>query len=165
MYLYVMADTTARRELHFHSIDEALAEAESLATAERAGTLSSCGQWTLGQALGHLAAWVDYGFTGAPIKVPFFIPWIARPFKKRILSCTLPAGKNILGVAGGTLAKDVISTDDGLARFRQAFGRLKSESPQLSHLLLGRLTHDEWIALNLRHAELHLSFMRADGDQ
>ncbi|CAN5383242.1 hypothetical protein BH10PLA1_BH10PLA1_08970 [soil metagenome] len=157
-----MPTPSERRTLRFDSIDEAFADAESLAAAEQAGTLRTCGQWTLGQALGHLAAWVDYGFNGAPVKIPFFIPWIARPFRKLILSRTLPAGKNIPTVAGGTLAKDVISTEEGLVRFRKSFGRLKTESPSLSHLLLGRLNHDEWIVLNLRHAELHLSFMRCD---
>ena len=26
------------------------------------------------------------------------------------------------------------------------------------HPIFGKLTHDEWIAINLRHAELHLGF-------
>ena len=43
---------------------------EQLAAAEREGRLRSVGNWTLGQTLGHLAAWADYSYDGVPLKVP-----------------------------------------------------------------------------------------------
>ncbi len=151
-----------RRTVHFDSIDDALIDVTSLAAAEREGKLRAVGQWTFGQILGHVAAWVDYGFTGVPVKVPFFLPWILKPLKKRILNNTLPAGRNIPRVAGGTLAKDVIFSDEGVARFGAAFTRLKTECPTGPHILFGRMSHEDWIKINLRHAELHLSFLRTD---
>src|SRR5262249_46932126 len=66
------------RMLRFESIDEVLAEVDRLAEADRAGRLRNLGNWTLGQTLGHLACWAEYGYTGTPMKVPFYIRWILR---------------------------------------------------------------------------------------
>lgn len=151
-----------RRELHFSQIDDVLADGEQLAAAEREGKARCLGNWTLGQIFGHLSSWVDYSYEGVPMKVPFLIRLIMRPMKNRILYKAMPAGRNIPRVPGGTLATEPLSLDDGLAHFRRSFGRLKSEAPVLPHVLFGPLTHEEWINQHLRHAELHLSFVRFD---
>jgi hypothetical protein len=151
-----------RRELHFTKIDEALADVEQLAAAEREGRLRRVGNWTLGQTLGHLSAWADYSYDGAPLKVPFFVKLIMRPMKRRFLRGPMPAGRKIPKVPGGTLAIDPLPTEEGLARFRRSFARIRDELPTRPHVLFGPLTHDQWIQSHLRHAELHLSFLRAE---
>jgi hypothetical protein len=80
--------------------------------------------------------------------------------KKRFLYGTMPAGVRIPRVEGGTLATDPTSTDDGLAHFRRSLTRIRDEAPTTRHSLFGALRHDEWIACQLRHAELHFSFFR-----
>jgi hypothetical protein len=145
--------------LRFESIDEALAEVDRLVEAERAGRLKRVGNWTLGQALGHLAAWVDYSYTGAPLKVPFFIKWILRLQKRKFLYKPMRTGARIPGIAGGTLATEPMPLDEAERRYRRALQRLKSEAPTALNPIFDRLTHEEWIALHLRHAEGHLGFM------
>jgi hypothetical protein len=51
------AKVANRRSLRFESIDHVLAEVDRLAESRRAGRLKRLGNWTLGQALGHLATW------------------------------------------------------------------------------------------------------------
>jgi hypothetical protein len=148
-----------RRILRFESIDQVLAEADRLAEAERAGRLRRLGNWTLGQTLGHLAAWAEYGYTGNPLKPPFFIRWFLRLRKRAFLYGPMRAGVKIPGVPGGTLATEPAPLDEALARFRGVMGRLKAEAPTAPSPIFGRLTHEEAIALNLRHAELHLGFL------
>jgi hypothetical protein len=148
-----------RRVLRFESIDQAMAEVERLAEAERAGRLRRLGNWSLGQTLGHLAAWVEYAYTGAPLKVPFFIRWILRLRKRKFLYGTMRSGVRIPGVEAGTLATDPVPLEEGRGRYRRAMERLKAEAPTAPSPAFGRLTHEEWIALNLRHAELHLGFL------
>ena len=150
---------TERRHLHFNSIDEVLAEVDRLVAAERAGRLKHVGNWTLGQTLGHLASWAEYGYDGCPLKPPFFIRWILRMQKNRFLYKPMPAGVRIPRVPNGTLATDPMPLDEALPRFRKAMERVKTEPPTAPSPALGKLTHDESIALNLRHAELHLGFM------
>jgi hypothetical protein len=85
-----------------------------------------------------------------------------RPMKKRFLYQSMPAGVRIPRTPGGTFGMEVMSVDEGLDRYRRALARLKAEAPQRRHPIFGEMTHDEWIAGQLRHAELHLSFVRAD---
>jgi hypothetical protein len=151
-----------RRVLRFQSIDEALAEANRLAEAERNGRLRRLGNWTLGQALNHLACWVEYSYTGTTLKVPFFIKWFLRLHKQKFLYGPMRSGARIPGVAGGTLATEPRSLEEGLAQMHRVMERLKVEAPTKPQLIFGQLSHQEWIALHLRHTELHLGFFVAD---
>jgi hypothetical protein len=150
-----------RRGLHFATIDEALTEADRLAVAERLGETRCLGNWTLGQNLGHLATWVQMSFDGVPMKVPLFVRLMMRPMRNRVLYKPMGPGRNIPRVSNGTFGTEPLSLDAGLSRFRQTFTRLKNETPSKPNVLLGPLTHEEWINLHLRHAELHLSFVVA----
>jgi len=150
---------TGRRLLRFESIDQVLAEVDHLFEAERAGRLRRAGNWTLGQVLGHLACWAEYAYTGAPLKVPFFIKWFLRLRKETFLYSPMRAGVKIPGVAGGTLATEPMPLDEALGRYRRALERLKVEPPASPNVIFGHLTHAEWTALQLRHAELHLGFL------
>ena len=149
----------ARRTLRFESIDEMLAEVDRLAEADRAGRLRQLGNWTLGQTLGHLAAWTEYAYTGVPLKVPFFVRWVLRLRKRKFLYEPMRAGARIPGVEGGTLATAPVPREEALERFRRVAERLRTEAPTAPSPVFGRLTHEESMALNLRHAELHLGFL------
>jgi len=152
-----------RRELHFDTIEDALLDVDRLIAAERARTLTRLGNWTLGQTLGHLATWVNFSFDGNPLKPPLIIRLILRMRKKKFLRGRMPVGVKIPGVESGTLGIDLISTDEGATRYRAAMQRLAREAPTLPNVIFGPLTHDEWKQLHLRHAELHLGFMKPQG--
>lgn len=148
-----------RRMLRFESLDQVIADVDRLVEAERAGRLTRLGNWTLGQTLGHLAAWAEYCYTGVPLNPPFFVKWILRLGKRKFLFGPMRAGVRIPRVAGGTLATDAAPLDDGLERYRRVMERLKVEAPTAPSPIFGPLTHEESIAINLRHAELHLGFL------
>jgi hypothetical protein len=149
---------TNRRILHFDSIDQVLEEVDRLVAAERAGRLKRVGNWTLGQALGHLATWAEFAYTGVPLKPPFFIRWILRFQKNKFIKGPMPAGVKIPNVEGGTLGREVLPLEEGLRRYKNVLERLKVEAPTLPSPILGKMTHEESIALTMRHAELHLGF-------
>ncbi|MFN7020944.1 MAG: DUF1569 domain-containing protein [Phycisphaerales bacterium] len=153
-----------RRPLRFNSVQELLAEVDLLAASDRAGQLRRSGNWTLGQALGHLGAWVDFAFDGYPVKPPWVVRALIRPMKARFLNRPLPEGVRLPGVKGGTVATEPLSTDEGLRRFRSAWERLVANAPSRPNPVFGPLAHDEWIKAHLRHAELHLGFFRAPAD-
>ena len=67
-------------------------------------------------------------------------------------------GVKIGKIPGGTLGLEKIDCNAGANRFRAGFARLKADCPTCNNPVFGVLTHDQWIQLNLRHAELHLSF-------
>jgi hypothetical protein len=80
--------------------------------------------------------------------------------KNQFLNGSMPRGVRIPNVEGGTLGTRPCSTEDGLLRYRAAWERLRREPPTAPSSVLGRLTHEEGIKLNLRHAELHLGYLR-----
>jgi hypothetical protein len=144
------AAPTRRRKLHFATVDEVMADVDKFHQAEQRGTLGSCGNWTLGQSLNHLATWVDYSYQGVPIKIPTFVRWLARPIKKRFLTRPMKPGSKIPNVPGGTLGIEVVPTAMGLAHLRETFTQLGKAPPMIPHALFGPMTHDEWIARHLR---------------
>jgi hypothetical protein len=150
---------TGRRTLRFNSVEDLFRDAQMLLAAEKAGTLKRLGNWTLGQAFGHIAAWAEFPLNGYPpdLQPPWFVKLIVGRFKNKYLA-GLPAGKRIPGIKEGTKATEVMTSDAGLDRMQRAYQRLQAQAPTLPNPLFGPLTHAEWLALNLRHAELHLSF-------
>jgi hypothetical protein len=148
-----------RRKLHYQSIDELLADVDRIVAADKSGTLRRTGNWTAGQAFGHLASWINYSYEGYPMKTPWFIRVILRFMKKKYLRNGMPAGVRIPGAAEGTYATQAMSTDQGAQQLRQALHRLKKgELSKFDSPAFGPMPLEERIALNLRHAELHLSF-------
>lgn len=149
-----------RRALRFNSLDDAAREAERLAEAERAGRLRRMGNWTLGQALGHIAAWIDFGYEGFPpgARPPAIIKFILRFMRAKFLNGSLPQGVRIPKVEGGTYGIEPIPTAEGLARMKKSFERLQRERPKFQSPAFGVMTDEERVALNLRHSELHLGF-------
>lgn len=157
-------DTTKadRRELHFESLDDLLAEVDRIVAAERAGTLCTAGNWTAGQVLGHVAAWIEYGYAGYPEEMcpPWFIRVIVRLMLRFFMKKPMRPGYRIPKVAEGTFGTKVMSVEEGAMRLRSAVAKLqRCDPPQFHSPALGPLTNEQRIALNLRHAELHLSFL------
>jgi Protein of unknown function (DUF1569) len=149
-----------RRPLRFGTVDDVLRDAEMLAEAARRGTLRPTGNWSLGQALAHLATWVNMPFDGYPeMPSPKWWMRLLRPLiRKRLVNKGFPAGVWIAGVEGGTFGIEPCEVDEGLSRLQLAFGRLAAEVPMQTSPVFGPMTHDEWTKFHLRHAELHLSF-------
>ncbi len=152
-----------RRALRLESMDDAVREAERVSVAERAGTLACKGNWSAGQAMGHLAAWMHFGFDGYPVLRP---PeeLVARAMARKDVAFRdgLRAGVYIPGVEGGTAGIEALSVEEGLGRYRAGWARLAAGTPTHPHPFFGALTRDEWFLLHLRHTELHLSYLHPE---
>jgi hypothetical protein len=157
--------TPQRRKLRLRTIDEAIGEAERVAEAERQGRLARAGNWSLGKTLGHLATWANFAHDGYPAEVhpPLPIRLVIRLMRGRILRDGMSPGMRIGRMPEGTLGLDELPTEEGLNRYRAALKRLAASAPTGASPVFGRLTHDQWIQLNLRHAELHLGFQVPTG--
>jgi hypothetical protein len=153
---------TDRRKVQFATVEDLLADVDRIVAADRQGRLRRTGNWTAGQALGHLATWINFAYEGFPDRPPWFIRWILRRKKVKYLRDGMDAGIHIPRVPGGTRGLEVLSTDEGAARLRKALQRLQSEPAKFDSPAFGPMSLQERIALNLRHAELHLSFLHPE---
>ncbi len=152
-----------RRKLRFESIDELRAEVDRIVAAEQSGDLERLGNWSAGQMFGHVAAWINYSYDGYPFKLPWIVRVIVQTQLKRFARKGLWAGVRLPWVKGGTYATEPLSTDEGTERLRAALARLESDEPaECDRQVFGPLSREDRIQLNLRHAELHLSFLRYD---
>src|SRR5688500_10147814 len=108
----------SRRTLHFNTLDETLADAERLVAAEREGTLTRCGNWTLGQALGHLATWANFALDGYPpeVRAPLPVRMILRLMKGTILRKGMRPGVKLGRLPGGTMGLEPLDAEEGLRR-------------------------------------------------
>jgi len=155
------AKVTDRRKIRFDSMDDLLADIERIVAADRDGNLRRTGNWTAGQALGHVATWIDYAYEGYPFHgVPWFVKLILKLKKKSYLQKGMQAGIRIPKTEGGTYGTQALKVEEGADRLRKALARLKSGEPaRFESPAWGKMPYNERVALNLRHAELHLSFL------
>jgi len=148
----------ARRKLRFESLDELLHEAEQMAGRPHRTT----GKWTYGQILSHLAKGCDACFDGfGGFRVPWWARWLIAPLvKRRFLTKAMRAGIRVPLQETTLMPEPDVSVEQALVHLRQALARFKSEAPSKPHPFLGRLRNkEEYVALMLRHSELHLSFV------
>lgn len=151
------AKVSGRRKLRFESLDEVLAEAERLAAANDVRTL---GNWTLGQILQHLATSYHMAIDGSSFKPPWYIRIAARLIRGGVIHKKMSAGFKLPpGLAKTLVAPDSITTAAGIQALRDAIERFRREPQRKPHAAFGKLTDEEWEKLQLRHAELHFSFV------
>lgn len=154
--------TAGRRDLRLASMDELRQELDRIQAAHDAGTLRHTGNWTPGQILEHLAIFVECALDGFPGRAPFFVRWIAIPmFKKKAVSGEpMPPGFKLPRQAAFMLPGDATTFDQGMDRLRTALARLDAgEKFTQPSPLLGKLSHEQWIRMQLGHASMHLSFV------
>lgn len=150
-----------RRKLQFQAINDVLKDIDSIVAAAHAGTLRVSGNWTAGQIMAHLAAWIEYGYVGYPVKKPIWLLRVLlRTMLPGILNKGMKPGVTIPGIPGGTTGQEDMPLDQAAERLRAALQRLDTDR-NCAHdsPAFGVMSHEDRIRLNLRHAELHLSFM------
>jgi hypothetical protein len=147
---------TGRRQLHFNSVDEVLADAERLAN----GPYTQLGNWSLGEMCEHLAKSLDSATDNNQYRPILLLRLLVPLFKKRILASSIPSGfrmpekmKPIFMPATGT------GTDEGLAHLRIAVERFKAANLPHRSPTFGSMSRDDWHRFHCRHAEMHLSFL------
>jgi hypothetical protein len=143
-------------------IDDVLADIDQIIRAEREGRLQTVGNWKPGQILAHVAAWIEYGYSGYPIPAPAWpIRLLIRSTLGRTLKKGMPSGIRIPNVPGGTTGQDDVPLEAAAERLKTAFLKLKNNEPcSYDSPAFGHMSHADRIRLNLRHAELHLSHLK-----
>lgn len=152
------AKVTERRQLHFNSLDDIVADVERLAAARE---IRALGNWSAGQVFGHLAKVMNKCIDGFDSRLAWPLRFLLRVLMKRkVLTKPMPPGFKLGKKAAAELIPEPrVSTEEGLASIRRALGRLKTETKRVPSPFLGPLTLDEWNQLHCRHCELHLSFL------
>jgi hypothetical protein len=148
---------TNRRQLHFNSLDDILADVDRLASSREIRTL---GNWSAGRILKHLATVMNKSIDGFDSLLPGVVRALFRLLmKQRFLTKPMGAGFKLPERAAKELVPSETTLEEGLQSIRQAIKRLQTEQKRAPSAVLGPLTAEEWNQLHCRHCELHLSFL------
>jgi Protein of unknown function (DUF1569) len=148
---------TGRRQLHFDSLEDILADVERLAQSK---DIRALGNLSPGQIFKHLAIVMNKSIDGFVHRPPTVVRFLIRLlFKRKVLTQTMSAGFKLPAKAEGELIPPATSLEEGLQSIRHAIKRLKTEATRAPSAAFGPLSTDEWNQLHCHHAELHLSFL------
>ena len=145
-----------RRDVTFQTMDEIVADVEKLAASPTTRTI---GNWPLDKLIAHLTQTVDCSIDGFHMKAPLMVRLIMPLFKNRFLNAKkMKPGINLPKATVDVAFPDAGSLQEALDDLRRAVERTKTERMTANHPAFGKMTHDEWNTLHLRHSEMHLSF-------
>ncbi len=159
-----MIDTrtvTDRRKLAFSSMEDIRADVDAL----DGRALRKCGNWTPAQNVQHIATVIGRsidGFGGLKAALPLRL--IVRLIRGRMLREPFRPGIRLPAKFRVLMPEEIVGWDAAVADLRRQIGRVgNGERMTAPSPVFGSLTHEQWAQLHCRHAELHLSFIRADG--
>ena len=162
-----MIDTrkTDRRTLAYGSFDELAADLDRIASAHERGALRTTGNWTAGEVCDHCANFMRCALDGFPGGVPWYLRIAGVLLKPAMLRGTSqPAGMKIPKSAVHLRPREGVSVEEGHGALRREVERVRGGAERMEHPspLLGRMTHEQWVTLQLSHCALHLSFLHVD---
>ena len=155
-----MADSPKRRDLEFHSLEEAVQEVEQLATKPTHTT----GNYSFPQIVDHLAHAFDISSGHAsPPPMPWLMRVILPFFLKRLVSKPLQPGVRLPKKPQDFFwENNHKELEPAMAHFREAYDRYRSTDPLPRHPLFGDMDRSLNEKLQCRHMALHLSFVHPE---
>lgn len=145
-----------RRTLHFESFDEVLAEAESFTD-----DWTTTGNWTAAQNVYHVAFGIQMLNHGCEMSAPLGMKIFGRLLKLfgMHIKPIQPGIKPPKKITEAFWPPEDVSLDEAKAKLRDEIAYAKEHGMHHPSPLFGKLTPDEALKINLRHAELHFSFV------
>ncbi len=156
----------ARRDVSYGSLDELAADLDRIAAACASGTLAHTGNWTPGQVCQHLARFWRCSLDGFPPgRPPAPMRWVAILLFKRkaVTGAPPPPGFKVPAQVTFLHPDSDVTDAQGIDELRTCIERVR-DGERLSHPspLFGRLTHDQWLRIQLGHCSMHLSFLHPE---
>lgn len=153
-----MAETSDRRELHFDSFDDVIAEAELLASGET----RVVGNHSFAEILHHLGLSFDTASGRAtPPPAPFFMK-LMRPLIRMMVLNDKPLSPGVKLPARGESffwPRENFDVATEIAYLKEAVAHYQNNGHLENHPFFGKLSREQSDSLNLRHSALHLGFV------
>ena len=151
-----------KRQLKFDCFEDMVSEARSLMESG----YDQHGNWTLGQACGHLAEWMRYPLDGypkppLPIRAIFWVTryTVAPAMKRKILAEGFKSGSPT--APSSVPQADAITDSQGLAQLVACVERVTEfDGKLLPSPLFGSMDKEMHMQVALLHAEHHLAYFQ-----
>lgn len=152
------AKVKGRRQVRYESYDDLLADAERMAGLE----VRTLGNWSYGQILDHLARSIHAMIEGPGFSMPMPMRFIMRQLMmKKMVHQELPPGfKFPVKVSDRFTPPEGAQVEPSLDALREAVARVKSTDQRGLHPAFGTVKTSDWDSFQLRHCEMHMSFVQ-----
>jgi hypothetical protein len=153
-----------RRTVRLRTLDDLQAEVDRITAADAAGRLRTLGNWSAAQILWHVGRLIELSIDGFPFRYRRGPEWITRLFR-------LLAWRWLIALAfrpgfvnppeAATLEPDpAVTLDAAGAYLKHQLARIRNGERMTQECSVeGVYSHEQWVYIHLRHAELHLSFL------
>jgi hypothetical protein len=153
-----------RRLVRLQTIDDLAAEVERIMAATAAGKVKPLGNWSPAQILWHIGRLIELSFDGFPFRYrrgPVCITRALRLFAWRwLIALAFRPGFKNPPDAAVLEPEPSLTLDLAAAYLKQQLERIRRGERMTQECSVeGPYTHDQWVYIHLRHAELHLSFL------
>jgi hypothetical protein len=160
---------STRRRVRLQTIEDLSAAAERIVAAAAAGKVRPLGNWTPAQVLWHIGKLIELSFDGFPFRYQRGPAWITRLIRflswRWLIWLAFRPGFQNPSYAAVLEPNPGLALDEAVAYLRQQLGRIrKGERMTQASGVEGTYSHEEWVYIHLRHAELHLSFLALEGE-
>jgi hypothetical protein len=156
-----------RRPVCLQTLEDLVAEVDRIVTAAAAGKVRPLGNWTAAQALWHLGKLMELSFDGFPFRYRRAPPWLTRLLRRVswrwLIALAFRPGFHNPPEAAVLEPDPSLSLDAAASYLRQQIARIQNgERMTQESSVEGSYSHDQWVYIHLRHAELHLRLLVVD---
>jgi hypothetical protein len=153
-----------RRAVRLRTIDDLLAEVERVAAALAAGSVRPLGNWSPAQVFWHLGRLIAFSFDGFSWRYRRGPQWLTRPFRflawRWLIRLAFRPGFQNPPEAAALEPPAEVSLEEAVASLRRQIERIRrGERMTQASAVEGPYSHEQWVYIHLRHAELHLSYL------
>jgi hypothetical protein len=140
------------------------AEVEQVMAATAAGKVESLGNWSPAQILWHIGRLVELSFDGFPFRYRRGPEWITRAFRlfawRWLIALAFRPGFKNPPEAAALEPEASLTLDVAAVYLKQQLDRIRRGERMTQECSVeGAYSHEQWVYIHLRHAELHLSFL------
>src|SRR5438445_4675842 len=158
-----------RRVVRLRTIDDLADEADRIVLAAAAGKVRSLGNWSPAQVVWHIGRLIELSFDGFPFRYRRGPKWIIRLFRlvawRWLIALAFHPGFKNPPEAGPLEPPVSVSLDVAAAYLKQQVARIRSGERMTQECSVeGPYSHEQWVYIHLRHAELHLSFLAMEAE-
>jgi len=149
-----------------NTIDDLVGEFDQIVAAATAGNVQSLGNWSPAQVLWHLARLIELSLDGFPFRYRRGPEWITRLFRllawRWLIALAFRPGFRNPPEAVVLEPDPRVTLEAASAYLREQIGRTQNGERMTQCCSVdGPYSHEQWVYIHLRHAELHLSFLAA----
>lgn len=158
------AKVADRRTLSFTTMAEILSDVEMLDAAVKDGkTISATGNWTPAQIIEHVMYFIDGSMDGFDFKAPLIFRIFGKFARSHILNKPMKPGIKLPPKMSMVIASPKSTWPDAISHARKAILRVEAgKYMSKPSPLLGKMTHQDWVKMHCRHAEMHHSFIKVE---